>query len=101
MWFLQADGFDWDQANRLKCQKHGVSTEEIETLLRGRFDIYVDPASSLTEQRLRAIGRTGAGRWVFIVFTIREKQGQTFVRPISARYMHRREVDHYASQTRS
>jgi uncharacterized DUF497 family protein len=29
---LQAGGFDWDDGNRSKCEKHGVSIAEIETL---------------------------------------------------------------------
>ena len=30
---LVADGFDWDAGNRTKCQKHGVTIDEIETFL--------------------------------------------------------------------
>jgi hypothetical protein len=29
---LQVSGFDWDDGNRAKCQKHGVSIAEIEAL---------------------------------------------------------------------
>ena len=53
---------------------------------------------SLAEQRLRAIGKTDAGRYVLVVFTIRERTGERFIRPISARYMHRREVEHYEEE---
>lgn len=47
------------------------------------------------EPRMKAIGRTEAGRYVFLVFMLREVTGQTLLRPISARYMHRREIDRY------
>ena len=41
---------------------------------------------------------TGAGRYVFLVFMLRKIDGQTLLRPISARYMHQKEIDHYESQ---
>jgi hypothetical protein len=47
-----------------------------------------DPAHSLTEQRFIAIGRTPAGRPVFIAVCFRGAR----IRPISARYMHARQV---------
>jgi hypothetical protein len=28
-------GFDWDDGNRSKCHKHGVSAEEVESLFLG------------------------------------------------------------------
>ena len=30
----RASGFAWDRGNLEKCQKHGVSSDEIEALLR-------------------------------------------------------------------
>jgi uncharacterized DUF497 family protein len=47
------------------------------------------------EPRIRVIGKTAAGRYVFLVLMYREIDGQTKLRPISARYMHQKEVDHY------
>jgi uncharacterized DUF497 family protein len=32
---------------------------------------------------------------VFVVFTIRMRNGREVVRPLSARYMHRREIERY------
>jgi hypothetical protein len=46
-----------------------------------------DPAHSLSEQRFIAVGRTPAGRPVFIAVCFRGVR----IRPISARYMHARE----------
>ncbi|SDJ50191.1 hypothetical protein SAMN04487993_103728, partial [Salipiger marinus] len=40
-------------------------------------------------------GRNAVGRYLFIVFTFRTKDEDTLIRPISARYMHQKEVDHY------
>jgi len=50
------------------------------------------------EPRMRAIGKTAAGRHVFLVFMVREFNRQIFLRPISARFMHQKEIDHYESQ---
>lgn len=91
-------GFDWDRGNRDKCQKHGVSIADIESLFTRDPVIFVDTEHSLTEERLRAIGRTHTGRYVFLVFTRRERGGKTYIRPISARYMHRKESDSYEEE---
>lgn len=91
-------GFDWDTGNRAKCQKHGVSVDEIEGLFARPIMILPDTTHSITEERLRAIGRTQAGRYVFLVFTVRESGGQKFIRPISARYMHHKEIDSYEKE---
>ncbi|HKI13807.1 MAG TPA: BrnT family toxin [Roseiarcus sp.] len=48
------------------------------------------------ERRLKAIGTTPEGRHAFIVFTWRsERDGAALLRPISARFMHRKEVESY------
>jgi uncharacterized DUF497 family protein len=92
-------GFDWDEANRTKCLKHGVSLAEIEEVFLSAPAVFPDPAHSGTEERLRAIGRTNAGRYVFVAFTLRrDSEGMALVRPISARYMHDKEVRHYERQ---
>ncbi len=88
-------GFDWDQGNLEKCQKHGVSLKEIEALFRGEPGFYADPSHSIYEQRLRAIGKTAAGRSVLVAFTLRSINGESLIRPISARYMHEKEARHY------
>ena len=93
-------GFDWDDGNRAKCTKHGVSIAEIESLFDGDPAIKADIAHSQTEIRVRAVGRALTGRCVFLVFTIRTRLGQRLVRPVSARYMHRKEIRRY-EETRS
>ena len=88
-------GFDWDAGNREKCQKHGVSIAEIEHAMLGPMAVEFDPAHSIIEPRQRAVGRTAAGRHLFIVFTVRQRTEGVLIRPISARYMHAKEVRHY------
>jgi uncharacterized DUF497 family protein len=53
------------------------------------------------ETRFNAVGRTGEGRHAFIVFTIRQVGLDSLLRPISARYMHQKEIDHYERQRRA
>ena len=91
-------GFDWDAGNRAKCQKHGVSVADIEALFSSPLLIVPDAAHSKTESRIRALGRTGAGRMIFLVFTLRVKGGRRLVRPISARFMHAKEVASYEKE---
>ena len=91
----RAGGFDWDSANEEKCQRHGVSIGEIESMFDAPIAILPDPVHSRNEERFKAIGMTAKGRTVFIVFTLRNRAGVTFIRPISARYMHAKEVRHY------
>ncbi len=91
-------GFDWDAGNRAKCQKHGVSVAEVEDLFTRPILVIPDATHSQGEDRLRAIGKTAKGRSVFLAFTIRTRGGKRFIRPVSARYMHRKEVKHYEEE---
>ncbi len=88
---MEFDGFDWDGGNREKCQKHGVSIAEIESMFSRRVLIVNDADNSEQEPRYRAIGTTNAGRTAFVVFTWRDR----LIRPVSARYMHKREINRY------
>ena len=60
--------------------------------------ILPDAAHAQSERRFRAIGRTEKGRSVFIVFTLRHKGDETLIRPISARYMHKKEIEAYEKE---
>jgi uncharacterized protein len=89
---LLFSGFEWDNGNTAKCEKHGVSRDEIEALFSNAPLIGPDIAHSAKETRFRALGRTGSGRAVFLVFTMRNVAAHTLIRPISARYLHAKEV---------
>jgi uncharacterized DUF497 family protein len=96
---MQVAGFDWDASNRSKCQKHGVSAAAIEDIFRASVAVFPDPLHSKSEERFKAIGRTKEGRGIFVVFTFRTRRGKRLIRPISARYMHQKEMDHYEKET--
>jgi uncharacterized protein len=90
--------FDWDDGNKDKCQKHGVSLAEIEAVFQGRLHVFPDAAHSKAEIRYLGIGQTATCRYVFIAFTVRDHEAKRLIRPISARYMHAKEVKHYETQ---
>ena len=92
------EGFDWDRGNISKCRKHGVSVVEIESLFSGPVMVLPDDSHSLRERRFKAVGNTAAGRHIFLVFAVREKEGGRYLRPISARYMHAKEVKYYEKE---
>ena len=94
---MKVTGFDWDDGNWEKCGKHGVSHHEIECVLIHDPSVMPDPNPH--EPRMRAIGKTETGRHVFLVFMLRLVGKELKLRPISARYMHRREIDQYEKQT--
>lgn len=89
------DGFDWDRGNRAKCAKHGVSTHEIEALFRAEPLVAPDPGHSDHETRFIAVGRNAEGRPMFVAFTFRAPGDVRLIRPVSARYMHEKEITAY------
>lgn len=91
--------FDWDDGNRAKCQKHGVSIAQIEALFAHNPRIAPDPKHSADEDRLIAVGRTSAGLAVFVAFTIRTKNKRRVIRPVTARYMHAKEIAAYEKES--
>jgi uncharacterized DUF497 family protein len=88
---MEFGGFDWDSGNIEKCQKHGVTLAEIEEVFARAVLVLDDPFDVSLERRFRAIGTTAGGRHIFVVFTLRSDQ----LRPLSARYMHDKEVKQY------
>ena len=78
--------------------KSTVSISVIESLFSRPLAILPDVAHSQRERRFRAIGQTAKGRGVFIVFTLRPKGDDLLIRPISARYMHKKEIDAYEKE---
>ncbi len=96
---LTADGFDWDEGNRAKCRKHGVTIDEIEALFDAVALVAPDPKHSGEETRFIVVGRNEEGRPMFVAFTFRDRDGVRLIRPVSARYMHVKEIASY--ETRS
>ena len=87
--------YEWDGGNFAKCQSHGVTIAEIEYVLDGDPFIGPDYEHSGLEDRNFAVGFNRSGRPIFVVFTMRMSGEREMVRPLSARYMHRKEVSRY------
>ena len=90
-------GFEWDAGDRVKCQKHGLTIEDVEHVLAHNETVII-PLDRFEEPRFIAVGRTAQGRFAFVVFTPCEKDGDRVQRPISARYMHLREIRRYEQE---
>ena len=91
-------GFDWDDGNARKNEKHGVSTAEAEQIFFNQPLLWlIDEKHSQLEPRFHALGRTDAGRALHITFTLR--QAGKAIRVISARDMHRKEKAVYEQAT--
>jgi len=92
-------GIEWDDGNLKKCQKHGVPVSEIEAVLLCKRTVNLpDRKHSSLEDRFWAVGRNAQGRGVFIVFTHRHGFDGVSLRPVSARYMHAKEVRYYETE---
>ena len=83
-------GFDWDDGNARKNDKHGVSMAEAEQFFfNAPVLLLEDEAHSRQEIRVHALGQTDTGRGLHITFTLR--QAGALIRVISARDLHRKE----------
>ncbi len=83
-------GFEWDDGNARKNDKHGVSTAEVEQVFfNDPLLLLTDVVHSQREPRFHALGKTDEGRLLHITFTLR--RAGSLIRVISARSMHRKE----------
>ena len=83
-------GFDWDEGNARKNEKHGVSKSEVEQVfLNTPLLLSEDLKDSQRESRFHALGRSDQDRWLQVTFT--ERDNGMLIRPISARAMSRKE----------
>ena len=95
----QYDGIEWDEANiRKNWDKHHVSTEETEQALRNEPYLDYDSIRYLGPEKRRIVqSRTDSGRYLFIVYTVRNNK----IRPICIRDMHSTEKIQYHERTQS
>jgi uncharacterized DUF497 family protein len=83
-------GFDWDEGNERKNEKHGVTKAEVEQVfLNAPLLLADDVKHSQREPRFHALGRTDQDRRLHVTFT--ERGNGMLIRPISARAMSRKE----------
>ena len=86
-------GFEWNDANAYKNrERHQVTPEEAEDVFfREPIVVRSDVRHSKSEKRYYALGQTGTGRRLFLVFKVRQNR----IRIISARNMNRNETESY------
>jgi hypothetical protein len=91
-------GFEWDEGNARKNDRHGVTQVEAEDVFFDpRLLLAPDPRHSEQEPRFHALGETSDGRRLHLTFTLRAEG--TRIRVISARDMHRKERLFYEGQS--
>jgi uncharacterized DUF497 family protein len=91
-------GFNWDDGNARKNEKHGVSMAESEQIFFNEpLLLIADTKHSEGEPRFHALGKTDDGRILHITFTLRLAGRK--IRVISARDMHRKERTIYEQTT--
>ena len=93
---VKFEGFNWDGGNSGKCTKHGLSRESVESFFLQK-EIYVAPdlKHSSEEKRFLAIGKGPKNRLIVVAFTFRNRSGKKTIRPISARFVNKKEVQKY------
>jgi uncharacterized DUF497 family protein len=72
-----------------------MSIEEIEGVFTRPVVILPDKENPRGEFRLKAIGKTPGGRRAFVFTWRANRGGSAMLRPINARFMHRKEVESY------
>jgi uncharacterized DUF497 family protein len=75
-----------------------VSIDEIEYVLAHAETLITPAAKYLSESRFLAIERTQLGCYTFVVLTPRQRITGRRLRPISARYMHEKEIRKYEQE---
>ena len=87
-------GFDWDDGNARKNDKHGVGQAQAEEIFFNQPLLMLDDLLHREQEaRYHALGKTLDGRLLHLTFTLRG--GGTLIRVISARDMHRKERSVY------
>ncbi len=96
--WAKINGFEWDEGNARKNEKHGVSMAEAEQVFfNAPLLVLEDLEHSSREPRFHALGVTVDGRRLHITFTLRHAGEK--IRVISARDMHRKERVIYEKAT--
>jgi len=96
--FKDITGFDWDEGNARKNDKHSVSMAEAEQVFfNAPLLVLEDSKHSNQEPRFHALGKSDDKRQLHITFTLRQSGEK--IRVISARDMHNKERATYEKTT--
>lgn len=90
--FEEIKGFEWDNGNLGHIKKHKVEYLECEEIFENKpLLMRKDTGHSEMETRFRIMGKTDAGRKIFLICTIRKGK----IRAISARDQNKKERRDY------
>lgn len=96
--FQKVEGFEWDEGNARKGEKHGVTQPEAEQIFfNDPLLIISDEKHSQDEPRFNALGKTTEERLLHITVTLRHNGRK--IRIISARDMNLKERRRYEQET--
>lgn len=96
--WTKVNGFDWDERNARKNEKHPVSMAAAEQVLfNAPLLVLEDSKHSSQEPRFHVLGESDDTRPLHITFTLRHAGEK--IRVISARDMHRKERVMYEKAT--
>jgi uncharacterized DUF497 family protein len=89
------ENFNWDDGNRHKSLKHGLSCKEVESLFLQEHYIFAGRIIEPTHEEWRGLilGQSESGRAIALIFTRRGEM----LRPISCRPMREGERRFYAA----
>lgn len=95
-WYLQNDSFEfeWDSGNLTKSlAKHGVNVKEVESIFMLKMAVPIGRQirPEVEEERLCVVGPSLTGKFISVVFALREGR----IRPISSRIANRKEKKLY------
>lgn len=97
---LEHDGLDWDDGNTAKIEAR-VPLEAVEEFFKQELLIKEDLRHSFSEERFLAMGYIkDPKRCLFVAFTVRLKGNEKLIRPISARYTHKKEEKAYEREVK-
>ena len=88
---MKIDEFEWDEANIVKnIMSHNTYPDEIEEAFQNKHKL-----RKTKQERYLLYGITDADRYLFVVFTVKKRQGKSIARVISAREMTTKEKRYY------
>jgi len=85
--------FEWDEYNLSHIAPHGVTPGEIREVVEGRH-VVAGPVEINSEDRWILYGKTRAGRYLVVVYTVRNNR----IRVVTAHTMHKSQRRKYAAE---
>ena len=69
-----AEGFEWDASNVEHIARHGLQRADVERALAGEPVTLFEGVTQAGERRWVSVGRSGAGRLLAVVWTVRGRR---------------------------